>query len=154
VIIENKNGDSVEKRDMNTYSATFSHQKKRNRKNKSAWQVNIIAYAAGILFLVITVLLFIFTGIPGINKDRTLVSFSLAAPEAESVSVVGSFNKWNPKAGKMTKVDGIWEIKVELKKGQVYTYNYVINGEEWITDPNSLLNVDDGFGGESSILKL
>ena len=83
-----------------------------------------------------------------------LVTFSLAAPEAESVALVGDFNDWNPESSKMIRTKGNWEIKVKLKKEQVYTYNYVINGQEWITDPNSLLNVDDGFGGESSILKL
>ncbi|MBN2534080.1 MAG: isoamylase early set domain-containing protein [Spirochaetales bacterium] len=139
---------------MNTYSSTLSHQEKKGRERKSAWQVHIIAYGTGILFLIVTLLLLIFTGIPGLNKDIILVSFSLAAPEAESVSLVGNFNNWNPDTAKMVKENGIWEIKVELKKGQVYTYNYVINGEEWITDPDSLLNVDDGFGGESSILKL
>jgi hypothetical protein len=139
---------------MNRYSSALSEQDKKGSKKKSVWQTHIFAYGAGTLFLVVTVLLFIFTGIPGINKDITLVLFTLAAPEAESVSLVGSFNDWNPDAGRMTKADGIWEIKVELKKGQVYTYNFVINGVEWITDPNSLLNVDDGFGGASSILKL
>lgn len=139
---------------MHTYSSTLSNQEKPVREKKSSWQVNIIAYGAGTLFLVVSVLFFIFTGIPGIRKDISLVPFTLAAPDAESVSLVGNFNNWDPDAGKMSKVNGIWEIKLELKKGQVYTYNYIIDGVEWITDPNSLLNVDDGFGGESSILKL
>lgn len=138
---------------MNTYSSTLAHQEKQGRKKKSARQTHLIAYGAGTLFLVVTLSLFILTGIPGINKDIALVSFSLAAPEAESVSLVGDFNDWDPGAAKMTKENGIWQIKVELKKGQVYMYKYVIDGEEWITDPNAL-NVDDGFGGENSILNL
>ncbi|MBN2441856.1 MAG: isoamylase early set domain-containing protein [Spirochaetales bacterium] len=139
---------------MKKASSALSTDTKVEKNKNSAWKVPLSAYGAGFLFFIISGLLFVFTGIPGIEKDMILISFSLSEPEAESVALVADFNDWNPVASQMTKINGIWEIKVKLKKGQVYTYNFVINGREWITDPYSLLNVDDGFGGKSSILKL
>ena len=69
---------------------------------------------------------------------------------------MGDFTDWE--SSKITLKDpdgdGVWEAEVKLKKGDVYSYNFVIDGEEWIPDPNSLTQVDDGFGGKSSLLSL
>ena len=84
------------------------------------------------------------------------ISFELTAPEAEEVHLVGDFTEWE--SSKITLKDpdgdGVWEAEVKLRKGDVYSYNFVIDGEEWIPDPNSLTQVDDGFGGKSSLLSL
>jgi len=90
------------------------------------------------------------------SKTEVLVKFSLTAPEARSVSVVGDFNNWQPSPlvpegpGK----NGIWEIKIKLKKGRVYTYNFLIDGKTWIPDPASPVKVKDDFGGESSLIHI
>lgn len=90
------------------------------------------------------------------NMQYIKISFELAAPEAEEVHLVGDFTDWE--SSKITLQDpdgdGVWEAEVKLKKGDVYSYNFVIDGEEWIPDPNSLTQVDDGFGGQSSLLSL
>lgn len=93
-------------------------------------------------------------GIPA--PDTVTVTFRLAAPEATSVALVGDFNKWRGDSFRMTndKNDGVWEITIPLHRGHVYTYNFLIDGDRWISDPDSLYQVKDGFGGEKSVIQL
>ena len=58
------------------------------------------------------------------NDGKSGVRFRVWAPNALSVSVVGSFNDWNEDAAHMGKGDGgIWELFVEgVKTGDTYCY--------------------------------
>ena len=114
-----------------------------------------IALAAGAALLIAAGFLAWFWGFrPG--KEEVPVRFELIAPEARSVNLVGDFNGWDPHQLAMKDVtgEGDWQITVRLKKGRVYTYNFLMDGQRWITDPGSLRQVDDGFGGASSVLEL
>lgn len=93
---------------------------------------------------------------PPENGSFLEVRFTLAAPQASSVTLVGDFTDWETSGHTLTDTDGdgVWETNLRLKKGRVYEYNFIIDGEVWIPDPNALMQVDDGFGGESSILSL
>ena len=84
------------------------------------------------------------------------VHFHLVAPEAEHVVLVGDFTGWEASQLHLEDPDGdgIWETWVTLRRNSVYEYNFVIDGEVWISDPNASIQVDDGFGGESSLLRL
>lgn len=84
------------------------------------------------------------------------VHFVLDAPGVQRVSLVGSFNSWNPDALPLKRAPGSqrWEISLKLKRGETYLYNFVVNGNTWIPDPTSDLQVEDGFGGESSLMQL
>lgn len=84
------------------------------------------------------------------------VHFTLTAPEAEQVALAGDFTGWETSKLVLedSDGDGVWEARIKLEKGKVYEYNFIIDGEEWIPDPNALMQVDDGFGGESSLLTL
>jgi len=83
------------------------------------------------------------------------VSFTLEAPAASHVSLVGDFNGWRPDELKLkTGQKGVWQITVPLRRGAVYTYNFLIDGQRWIADPHSEIQIDDGFGGQASVLRL
>ncbi|HUI72296.1 MAG TPA: isoamylase early set domain-containing protein [Spirochaetia bacterium] len=87
--------------------------------------------------------------------SQVMVRFSVEAPTASQVSVAGDWNAWRPgelklKAGQ----NGVWEITVPLRRGAIYTYDFQIDGRQWIPDPHSESQIDDGFGGLSSVLKL
>ncbi len=90
------------------------------------------------------------------GREEVLVRFELAAPEARKVNLVGDFNAWDPRglAMKDATGEGDWQISIRLKKGRVYTYNFLMDGRRWIADPSSLRRVNDGFGGTSTVLEL
>lgn len=56
--------------------------------------------------------------------------------DAQTVNLAGEFNNWNSKDLEMIKHDNRWMISLQLRKGQ-YHYKYVIDGKEWILDPNA-----------------
>jgi len=83
------------------------------------------------------------------------VRFVLVTPEAHSVSLAADFNQWSTEGYPLRKADdGTWEITVPLRKGRAYAYNFIIDGERWISDPTSPSMLDDGFGGSSSSFSL
>jgi 1,4-alpha-glucan branching enzyme len=92
----------------------------------------------------------------GAQSDSVVVHLSLEAPEAEAVSVVGDWNDWDPKAHVMKDEngDGVWEVRIEVSKDREYEYQFLLNGDKWIPDPNAPLHVSDGFGGKNSVLNI
>ncbi len=84
-----------------------------------------------------------------------MVRFSLEAPTASRVSLAGDWNGWRPGELKLKEgQNGIWEITVPLRAGAIYTYDFLIDGQQWVPDPHSESQIDDGFGGQNSVLRL
>lgn len=74
-------------------------------------------------------------------------------PPARNVAVTGDFNDWNP-AGVPLKAagkPGLWETELRLPPG-VYSYNFIVDGELLVPDPNSPNQMPDGYGGTNSLL--
>jgi hypothetical protein len=93
----------------------------------------------------------------GRGADETIVvRFELQAPDAQDVAVVGNWNRWDPEAQKLEDPDGdgIWEIEIPLKRGEEHQYQFLIDGQNWIPDPETPLQVEDGFGGVNSVLQI
>ena len=84
--------------------------------------------------------------------DEVTVRFTLEHVNARSVGLVGDFSDW--KTYPLQRVGDHWEIQIKLKKGRVYTYNFVVDGEQWVPDPKIPFRVEDGFGGEATLLQL
>lgn len=72
-------------------------------------------------------------------------------PQLESVSVAGSFNNWNKDADPMQRDGNTWRLKKEIPFG-TYQYKFVLNGENWITDPANPNTLNDGNGNTNSVL--
>jgi 1,4-alpha-glucan branching enzyme len=102
----------------------------------------------GVLFLLLAGFIAVLNGIAAVPENSTVVRLRLNAAEAASVSVVGDFNEWNAGANPLVNNNGVWETELVLAKG-TYLYNFVIDGEKWITDPEQVATVDDNFGGKS-----
>lgn len=83
---------------------------------------------------------------------NTVVLF-LDRPDATQVEVIGSFNNWSEKGVSMVwdKDRGLWVGALNLKPGS-HEYAFRVNNREIIADPNAILNRDDGFGHQNSIL--
>jgi 1,4-alpha-glucan branching enzyme len=80
------------------------------------------------------------------------VQFDLEAPNAQSVSVAGDFDGW---AGRYSLEDpdgdGTWTGRVPLEPG-VHAYMFLVDGTEWMTDPDAQRYAEDGFGNRNAIL--
>jgi hypothetical protein len=83
------------------------------------------------------------------QKIATLRYFS---HEANSVSVIGSFNGWSPENSSLREVtDGVWEISLHLPPGK-YAYRFVVNNSRQVLDPHCPVQEPDGYGGHNSVL--
>lgn len=85
--------------------------------------------------------------------STVLVRFELVAPGANRVSLAGSFNDWQPDGVELTRNQdtGIWTGTIPLRPGE-HQYMFVIDGAEWIPDPEAHAQVDDGFGQTNSVI--
>jgi hypothetical protein len=80
------------------------------------------------------------------------VQFLLEAPAATSVAVAGDFSEWEPQFSLAdADGDGVWTGRVPLRPG-VHGYMFLIDGEEWATDPRADRYQDDGFGNRNAVL--
>ena len=90
-----------------------------------------------------------FTSAP---EPKIFVRLVLLRPDAQSVSVAGDFNGWNPAQTKLEQTDdGIWTVTLPLKPGR-YEYMFVIDGEHWVADPFAAEETIDGFGSRNAVL--
>jgi 1,4-alpha-glucan branching enzyme len=82
-----------------------------------------------------------------------VVRFTLLAPGAKHVSLVGSFNGWGKDATPMKVMDssGLWSVEVPLKEGE-HTFMYLIDGTRWITPPLAEDFITDGFGQTNGVV--
>jgi 1,4-alpha-glucan branching enzyme len=79
------------------------------------------------------------------------VNFTLPAPAAQAVMVMGSFTNWQaaPVALKKQK-SGVWKTTVPLTPG-TYEYRFVVDGQ-WTNDPGNSTRVPNGLGDENCLL--
>ena len=110
--------------------------------------VAVLAFAAGAL----TVQL-------GSRKNTALpapdalpVTFVLVSQEARNVTLAGDFNDWSQESTPMVqRTDGVWEVVLQLQPGR-YNYAFVVNGEQWLADPQAPRSADEDFGTPNSVL--
>ncbi len=71
--------------------------------------------------------------------------FSLSAPQAQSVFLVGNFNQWDLSSHPLKRdKNGMWKISLNLNPGQ-YEYRFFVDGE-WQSDPSCSTCVENPFG--------
>jgi hypothetical protein len=89
------------------------------------------------------------------NGSVVWMRFVYSASDAESVAVAGDFSQWEPIPLSPRTVRGqiIWTGLVPVGRGE-HEYQFVINGETWVTDPLAPIQRDDGFGAQNAVLKL
>ena len=93
------------------------------------------------------------------------ILFQYDSPSARQVNLAGNFpdNEWlrngdrvdlmndDGQNGDKVAGDGIWSIVKSLSPGR-YEYKFVVDRNSWVRDPNAIETIDDGYGGENSIL--
>jgi 1,4-alpha-glucan branching enzyme len=79
--------------------------------------------------------------------------FSLAAPKAASVQLVGDFTQWQQKPINLQKgADGVWSASVELPPGS-YHYRFLVDGQ-WRDDPQCTRRVPNPYGGQNAVCEV
>jgi hypothetical protein len=103
------------------------------------------------LFAVLMILLIFTLAFGAVKKVPGGVEFSYHDPSAFSVALAGNFNNWDSKTNAMTKDDeGTWRVVVNLTPGR-YEYKFVINGSDWMADPDNPKVVGDYGNSEIEI---
>jgi len=84
--------------------------------------------------------------------DREVVRFELSAPAASRVTLVGSFNQWNPVATPLQRDSstGKWIVSLRLPPGR-HVYAFVVDGDVK-ADPTAPRAADDDFGSANSVV--
>lgn len=92
------------------------------------------------------------------SKPECKVTFRLGKKDvngAKDVNVVGEFNNWNPKKTPMKKLkSGEFSTVLNLEKDKEYQFKYLIDGTDWVNDPNADKQVPNEFSGENSVIVL
>ena len=86
------------------------------------------------------------------ENTKVQVQFKVAAGEAKSVSVAGTFNDWNPQKTPLKRNGGGWKTTVTLPRGR-YEYRFVVDGQ-WVADPSAKESVPNPFGSANSVLSV
>ena len=74
------------------------------------------------------------------SKPVCKVTFTVEAPDANKVSVIGDFNNWSPTEGELKKQkNGIFKSTFDLAKDQNYEFRYLVD-ETFVNDQEA-----DGF---------
>ena len=93
---------------------------------------------------------------PNKSEESSLkeVTFSIKAPTAREIYVVGDFNHWkiNDESRLAQFNDGRWEKRVGLNQGR-YKYKFVVDGE-WILDSQNSEREQNTFGTFDSVVTL
>ena len=84
-------------------------------------------------------------------KKATRIAFTLTAPEAQNVFLVGDFNSWDEKSHPLKRnSNGRWKITISLTPGR-YEYRLLVDGA-WKNDPKCTRFASNPFGQENCIL--
>lgn len=87
------------------------------------------------------------------NSKRKTVTFELYAPEAVTVLLAGTFNRWDPVRTPLKKCEkGIWKATLELAPGR-YEYRYRVD-DTWQNDPSAAEFVPNAFGTWNCVIQV
>ncbi len=88
------------------------------------------------------------------SKPVCKVTFKLksdTAKDAKKANVLGDFNEWNPKKGKMKKLkSGEFTVTLDLETGRDYEFRYLVSGKNWENDDSADKYVATGVSLEEN----
>jgi hypothetical protein len=83
-----------------------------------------------------------------------MVRLVVLQPDARTVNAVGDFNGWDPARTSLQQVsNGVWSVTLPLTPGR-YEYMFVVDGQNWVSDPAAIEQSDDGFGARNAVLEV
>jgi len=86
-------------------------------------------------------------------STRRRVKFSIDAPEAQNVALMGDFNQWDETRHPMKRLgNGKWEKTLTLPAGH-YQYKFLVDGK-WRRDPGNEKLCPNCFGTLNNIVSI
>lgn len=86
------------------------------------------------------------------------VTFTYAAPNAQSVWLTGSFTNWAaalPGAIELSRAaSGDWSVTTSVMSPGRHLYKFIVDGTQWESDPNAAEQEPDGFGRFNSVIEV
>jgi serine protease AprX len=74
---------------------------------------------------------------------------------AETVSLAGDFNGWDPARMHFTKSStGEWRAEMEPPVPGRYQYKFVVDRARWVDDPANAVKEPDNYGGLNSVINI
>jgi 1,4-alpha-glucan branching enzyme len=87
----------------------------------------------------------------GGHRNMQFRNFFCNAPAAQQVSLVGDFNRWNPRSNPMVRgADGIWTIRLEFRHGH-HRFAFEVDGQ-LVLDPTAMGITKDDQGRRVSLM--
>lgn len=87
------------------------------------------------------------------KKGRAAHQFKLSAPFAKTVSVAGSFTRWEQAPIDLTcQPDGTWTVETPLPEGR-HEYRFIVDGR-WEDDPDCVLRAPNIFGTHNCVIEV
>ena len=84
------------------------------------------------------------------RADLQPQTFSLFAPEASSVQLVGDFTRWQERPIEMRKsTSGVWQVTVNLETGP-HQYRFLVD-DQWHDDPGCTVRAPNDFGSQNMV---
>lgn len=89
-----------------------------------------------------------------VKKGKSQLTFVYHPTNScKEVSVVGTFNNWEPQQGKMTRQkDGSYRRRLQLPPGE-HRYKFLVDGH-WLPDPEAERSVTNEYGSQDSLITL
>jgi 1,4-alpha-glucan branching enzyme len=80
-------------------------------------------------------------------------TFSIKAPDAQSVVLAGDFTHWARSPLPLRRqADGVWSVSATLSPG-THHYRFIIDGE-WRDDPDCELSVRNPYGTQNAVIQV
>lgn len=86
------------------------------------------------------------------SSDGNAQFFLPGFEEAEQVLLTGSFNGWDEESFGMNRVEGGWELRLNLEAGR-YEYKFIVDGA-WMHDPNNPETVKNRYNTLNSVCRI
>lgn len=84
------------------------------------------------------------------QPEKRTQTFSITAPAARQVQLVGDFTRWQERPVNLGKGDGgVWRTTVALESGE-HRYRFLVDGQ-WEDDPECTIRVPNAFGTKDSV---
>jgi hypothetical protein len=88
------------------------------------------------------------------TKNYCKVKFTFKVENAETVEILGLNSDWEKGVLMSRKKDGTFSCDVSLPKDAEHEFKYLVNGTEWLNEPEADTHKPNIFGGSNSVLVL